>query len=168
MFVSSFFGSRYWFPDKDNRAINSSTYYTNLQAPGDVTMSVQSVTDVLFPANISRLLPPSFVPVRRKGPPKPPPTVTKRPPPAVTPKSPPPATGTIDGLSLYSDCTVTGQCLHCHLQQQPVHCGRGVTAQSHVAAMKCNTQVVSKSATDIAAGLPLSFCCHYTRTRVAM
>lgn len=103
IFVNSAFGSRFWYPDNNDRTINASTYYANLNPPGDVIVSIQSISGVLFPANISRLLPPSLIPTKRRSPAKPPP-------PKVTRKPPPPLSGKAGGLSLCIDCAVAVPC----------------------------------------------------------
>lgn len=65
---------KYWFPYRPQFQINSSVVVPDLQTKGDFRGSVQLVNNVLFPYNVSRLLPPSLTPVGPKSPPGPSPT----------------------------------------------------------------------------------------------
>lgn len=56
---------KHWYPYRPNFRVNSSVLIPDLQSEIDVRGSIQLIDNVLFPYNVSRLLPPSLVPIGR-------------------------------------------------------------------------------------------------------
>lgn len=73
VFVNTRQDTRFWFPDRNNANVSAMSAERDIQAAGDTRLSLQGIQGVLFPTNVSRLLPPSLVaqPRNTRNPPPP-------------------------------------------------------------------------------------------------